>query len=72
VEASSSGVQQPRHLPGYSPPSSADVNMWSCTSSPQYAFTAYPGTALTLPLINYTVLEQQAGQFMNSSITTNS
>jgi len=34
---------------------STDVNVWSCTSSPQYAFTAYPGMALTLPLINYTV-----------------
>jgi len=46
------GVQQPRHLAGYSPPSSADVIVWSCTSSPQYTFKAYPGTALTLPLLN--------------------
>jgi len=59
MEASSSGVQQPCHLPGYSPPSSADVNMWSCTSTPHYAFTAYPGMALTLSLINYTVLNSK-------------
>ena len=59
LEASSSGLQQPRHLTDYSPPSSADVNMWSCTSSPQYAFTAYPGMALTLPSINCTVLNSK-------------
>jgi len=47
------------HVAGYSPPSSADVNMWSCTSSPLYAFTAYPGMALTLPLTNYTVLNSK-------------
>ena len=59
LEAASSGVQQPRHLTDYSPPSSADVNMWSCTSSPQYTFTAYPGIALTLPSINCTVLNSK-------------
>jgi hypothetical protein len=52
-------VQQPRYLVGYSPPSSADVIVWSCTSSPQYAFTAYPGKALILPLINYSVLNSK-------------
>ena len=35
--------------PGYSPPSSADVNIWTFTSSPHYTFAAYPGMALTLP-----------------------
>jgi len=59
LEASSSGVQQPCHLVTYSPPSSADVNMWSCTSSPQYAITAYPGMALTLPLIKCTALNSK-------------
>jgi len=53
------GVQQPHYLAGYSPPSSADVNMWSCNSSPHYAFTAYPGMALTLPLIKCTVLNSK-------------
>jgi len=59
LETSSSGVQQPCHLTGYSPPSSADVNMWSSTSSYQYTFTAYPGMILTLPLIKYTVLNSK-------------
>jgi len=63
------GVQQPRHLAGYSPSSSADVIVCSYTTSPQYAFMAYPGKALTLPSLNY-CFEQQAVQFMNSSITT--
>ena len=67
LEASSWGVQQPHHLAGYSPSSSTNVNVWSCTSSPQYAFMAYPGMALTLPPINY-CFEQQAGQFMHSGI----
>ena len=58
-EASSSGVQQPQHLAGYSPSSSANVNVWTCTSAPQYAFTAYPGMDLTLPLLNYTVLNSK-------------
>jgi len=56
-------VQQPCHPAGYSPPSSADVIVWSCTSSPQYAFTAYPGKILTLPLINYTVLNSKLDNF---------
>jgi len=59
LEASSSGVQQLYDLAGYSPSSSADVNLWSSTSFPQYAFMAYPGMALTLPLINYTVLNSK-------------
>ena len=72
LDASSSGVQQSHRLAGYSPSSSADVNVWSFTSSPQYAFTAYPGMALTLPLRNYTGLNKQAGQFMHSGTTTDS
>jgi len=52
-------VQQPRHLAGYSPPPSADVIIWRCTSSPQYAFMAYPGKALTSPLLSYTVLNSK-------------
>jgi len=52
-------VQQPRHLAGYSPPSSADVIVWSCNSSPQFPFIAYPGKALTLPLVNYIVLNSK-------------
>jgi len=37
--------------------------MWSCTSTPQYAFTACPGMALNLPPINYTVFNSKQDNF---------
>jgi len=41
TEALSLGVERPGRKAGTSPPSSADVSAWNCTSIPPYVFITY-------------------------------